>query len=233
MRRIWVLLLGICIAIGYLWWSYTSFYRFIGHARLAAPPHDVQEKLNQDGKDPEIKIVMLGDSLSDGVGVTRYGDGLAVNLALKLADGKKTELVNLARAGATSQDVVKNQLSEAVRTKADITTVLIGVNDIHNLVPLDEFEKNYREIISNLKNNSGEVIVMTIPNLGSNKILVFPYNLISDMRTRQFNQIIQKVAGETGVRIVDLYRVKKDSDFYAEDEFHPNKNGYALWVKQF
>lgn len=209
--------------------TYAYFYNFIGQKNLVAPIHKTTTMIGNQSNSQTIKYMALGDSLTAGVGVSDYKNSYPYLLAQKLSAKNNVELVNLARAGATSLDVVTNQLPKALLQKPDLITILIGVNDLHNLISLKEFEDNFTRIVTALKKSGAKIYLLSIPYLGSDKIVYFPYNFMLNFRTKQFNNIIKKISADTGATYIDLSALKKSANFYSVDQFHPKEDGYKEW----
>lgn len=176
---------------------------------------------------PTIKYLALGDSLTAGVGVSDYKNSFPYLIAKKL---NNAELINLARSGDTSSDVLIYQIPKVLLQKPDLITLLIGTNDIHNLVTLEKFESNLTQTVQALKHTNAKIYLLSVPYLGSNKTILPPYNLILNLRTKQFNDEIKKVSADFGVNYIDLYSLKKPADFYSADQFHPAAAGYSIWA---
>lgn len=222
----------ILIAGIYLNRSYAYFYNFLSQNRLIAPPHEITTTAGNNSGGRIIKYTALGDSLTAGVGTVDYKDSYPYLLARKLSSGNQVELTNLAHAGDNSSDVLATQLPQALSQKPDLVTLLIGINDIHNLKSVEEFRNNYTQIVSSLKKSGARIYLLSIPYLGSPKTVLLPYNLILDFRTRQFNSVIKKVATNYGAFFVDLYSTNHPAGFYSIDEFHPSAEGYREWTKE-
>lgn len=225
-----LLVIPLIIAV-YLYLSYAYFYQFLREHRSVSPIHEITTIIGNNPKTQTIKYVSLGDSLTEGVGASAYQKTYPYLLARKLSSKNNVELVNLSRAGDTSEDVLVSQLSQALSEKPDLVTLLIGINDIHNLESLKEFENNFSRIANSLKNSGAKIYLLSIPYLGSSKIVYPPYNLILDFRTKQFNNVIKKIAAEMKVAYIDLYSLKKGPNFYSPDQFHPSDFGYEEWSK--
>lgn len=182
-------------------------------------------------------FVVMGDSLMAGVGATNGQSSLGS--LLYQSNGKKNELefLNLAVSGATANDVLKQQLPEALGSRPQVVFLLVGVNDIHNYTPKKEFEKNYRLIVNGLTAVPDlKLTLINVPYLGSSSILVPPWNLYIDLKTKQYNSIISNIAKEKNLKLIDLYKLSRDkfiekSDLYSEDQFHPSDKGYYLWAE--
>lgn len=223
---------GVLLIIGiYLYWSYGHFYNSLSQNRLYPSSHQTMIVVGTNPSFNTLKYAALGDSLTAGTGTADYKETFPYLVSQKLSSKQNIELYNFARAGDTSKDVFENQLPQVLSLKPDLVTLLIGTNDIHGLVPLSDFENNLDKIISAIKNSGAKLYLLSIPYLGSDKIVYPPYNTILDSQTRKFNKIINNKSIKYNVNLIDLYSLKKTSDFYSRDEFHPSSKGYAVWAE--
>ncbi|MCX6794651.1 MAG: SGNH/GDSL hydrolase family protein [Candidatus Falkowbacteria bacterium] len=238
----------VIIAGGYLNRAYSHIYGVLGAADLR--PANGQgtyliggtnliEGVNQINNMATTSLiyVALGDSLTAGVGTDSYQEILPYLLAEKFAAGEKTiVLKNHSVPGAETADVVTDLLSTAINDNPDIVTLLIGVNDIHNKVSAAKFTENYEEILNRLQRGTrAKIYVINLPFLGSDKLMLPPYQSLFDARTREFNEIIKGLADKYSVQYIDLYTptvelFKRSGDHYSKDLFHPSAGGYKLWA---
>ncbi len=240
-RQIWVFL-GIVLVIfsgSYLNLTYSRIYRVIGEAKLSPVKNQSNYLINNrnDLATSTLFYAALGDSLTAGVGTEIYTEALPYLLAEKLAGDKQpVELSSFSVPGITTSGVVSDLLSKAIEARPDIITLLIGVNDIHNKVLAGEFAKNYEEILSRLRaETKARVYVISIPFIGSDKLMSPFYQKVFDKRTREFNVIIKGLAGKYQFEYVDLYSstvelFKSSGSYYSKDLFHPSASGYQLWA---
>ncbi|MFA6194895.1 MAG: SGNH/GDSL hydrolase family protein [Patescibacteria group bacterium] len=223
----------------YLNRAYSHIYGVLGAANLK--PVEVGETYlinNMNGTATTTLVyAALGDSLTAGVGTDKYSEMLPYLLAEKLTGYDKQVLLNnYSVPGAGTADVVTDYLPLAIKDNPDVVTLLIGVNDIHNKVSAKEFAKNYETILSRLKKETKAVVyVINIPFIGSEELMLPPYQSIFDLRTREFNGIITDLADKYAVQYIDLYAptvdlFKRDGDHYSKDLFHPSVTGYKLWA---
>ncbi len=193
---------------------------------------------NPQGKGT-VTYVVLGDSLGAGVGAQTVEETYPYLLAKKLSDTyQKIELVNLAVPGAVSKEVLDGQLTKALTENPDYISLLIGINDIHNRVPLATFRQTYQNILDSLESNTqAKIVVINLPYLGSKTAMRFPFNVILATRTREFNKVIKSLVDQHNPRfvLVDLYSATEEArdhqDYYAKDNFHPSGEGYLFWSK--
>lgn len=226
------ILIGIFLIISiYLNRSYAYFYNFLDQHKLTAPSSPANIVMENHSNNQLIKYVALGDSLTAGVGTSSIKSSYPYLLSQKLSSKNNVILANFAHAGDNSEEILTTQLPKALAYKPDLITLLIGINDIHNLKSTNEFKENLTHIVSQLKDTGARIYLLSIPYLGSDKTVFFPYNFILDLRTRQFNNIIKKIAGDFGVNYIDLYSLRKSANFYSSDQFHPSEEGYKEWAK--
>ena len=94
---------------------------------------------------------MLGDSTAQGIGASGYDKGYVGQLRRILEErtGKTWRVLNLSKSGARAADVLATRLPrlEALGTLPDLVTVAIGSNDVVRRTPLEQVERELREIV--------------------------------------------------------------------------------------
>ncbi len=241
-KRIIVFLLTLLILslFAYLYLTYAKFYHLIGEKNLQSPYTSNTFTLENLQTKGSVKYVALGDSLSAGVGAQNVNETFVFRYALNLFENfGKVDSLNLAQRGATTKEVITEEISQAIAFKPDYITLLIGINDVHNKRSRKEFEQNYHDILSELINKTGaQIVVINLPYLGSAQIVRPPYNFLLNYRTLQFNKIISNVVNSFNIskriKLVDLYQdtyklQKENPNYYSSDLFHPSGEGYMLW----
>lgn len=185
-----------------------------------------------------ITYVALGDSLTAGAGATKETESYPYRLAQRLAEGRNAEvtLVNLGQPGANTIDVLNNQVPAAVALHPDFITLAIGINDLHNNVPDEVFQKNLISIVNGLSGATKNLNVITIPFLAGKSAFWPPYRAYFDWKTRNFNELLRISLSNKNVSIIDLYsltheRALNDADYYSPDGFHASAKAYDFWSK--
>jgi lysophospholipase L1-like esterase len=166
--------------------------------------------------------VALGDSMTQGIGASRYDCGWVSQLqSLLQAAGSTYRVLNLSAYGARVEDVLTRQLP-AMRTldgQPDLVTVLIGSNDVANRESRRHLLANYGELLRQLPR--GAVIASPFGNHGPG---------------RQVNALIAAQASERGLRVLnnrDEATLSSWRGKLAEDHFHPNDRGYTGLAEDF
>jgi acyl-CoA thioesterase I len=236
----WLILIVFLILalIIYLNRAYAHIYQTIAAGGLKSPDASLIYNFKEPKTEAKnVTLVFLGDSLIAGVGVNDYQQSFPYLVAKKLsANGLPVKLVDQGIPGARTQDVSDQLMPQVVADQPDIVVVLVGINDIHGNISLAEFKKNYSIILERLtRETKARVYAVTLPLLGSDRLLFWPYRIYFDWRTKQFNAIINEVAAINKVKVVDLYgQTKSDlegaSSYYSIDNFHPSAVGYSDWA---
>lgn len=228
-----IIFIGLLI---YLNRSYAYFYDFQSTHHLPSSNPQTVYTFTQTNNSNPYTYFSLGDSLSAGTGASNYQATFPYLIASKLSTSKaNVTLVNLAQPGVGIHQVLTTQTPIAIAQKPDLITLLVGINDIHNLISPADFERDYNQTLEQLTTQTqAKIIVINIPLLGSDKILLPPYNFLLNQKTMSFNQTVAKLATKYHLSYVDLYSISKqpfqtDPSLYSADFFHPSDRGYLLW----
>lgn len=184
-----------------------------------------------------IVYVALGDSTGAGVGA-RDG-GYVARLFKRLEERRAgSKLSNLCVSGATTQDLVRDQLDRGVALNPDLVTIGIGINDIGHGLTLDQFSKNFDQILRTLKEKTHATIVVTnLPDISSAPRI--PNSMRSQYQRQidEFCKRLEQIAKQHDVTIFDIYTITKQElpshpEYFSADGFHPSDKGYELWATQ-
>jgi lysophospholipase L1-like esterase len=185
-----------------------------------------------------ILYVALGDSTGAGVGAKEGGYVARIfNRMLERRPGSK--LSNLCVSGATTADLLRSQLDRGVALNPDLVTVGIGINDIGHGLSLEEFSKNYEEIISTLKEKThAQIVVTNIPDISTAPRIPDSMRTVYQRQIDQFCKRLMEIANRYGgVTVFDIYSITKQElpshpEYFSADGFHPSDEGYELWATQ-
>lgn len=214
-----------------------SIYFRMGLSGLMASDNHHEYLFNQEqGSAYPIIYAALGDSLTAGVGVENYEDSYPYLVAKKIA-GNSFRVIhhNFSYQGARTINIINDLLIKTIADQPDIITILIGTNDVHGHVSAADFEKNYQTILAQLKSQtSAKINLISIPYLGSESLLLPPFNYYFHSRVDSFNKIIKNLAEENGLNYIDIASPSDQAEFrikayYSRDEFHPAAAGYKYW----
>jgi acyl-CoA thioesterase I len=184
-----------------------------------------------------VNYVALGDST--GVGVGARNGGYVARLFLNIVSERpESKLTNLCVSGATTEDVLRSQLRRGIAGNPNLVTLGIGINDIGHGIGVEEFARNYEEILSELrKGTSAKIVVTNIPDISSAP-------RIPEFARRQyqqaiivFNERLEAIAARYEVTLFDVHSTTRDQlpshpEFFSSDGFHPSDAGYELWARE-
>jgi acyl-CoA thioesterase-1 len=194
-----------------------------------------QGRAEQPMKTGAIVYVALGDSTGAGVGA-REG-GYVARLFKRIEERRPgSTLSNLCVSGATTEDLVRAQLEKGVALNPDLVTVGIGINDIGHGLTLEQFSKNYEEILTTLKEKThAQIVVTNIPDVSSAPRIPSVMRTTYQRQIEQFCQRLEEIAKRHGVTVFDVYSITKNElpshpEYFSNDGFHPSDEGYELWA---
>jgi acyl-CoA thioesterase-1 len=187
-----------------------------------------------------LRYVAIGDSYTIGTSVEppdRFPDQLVEALG---PDAPTLDLVaNLGVNGYTSADLIREELPALVDLDPGFATVLIGVNDVVQGVPIEAYEGNVATILDAVLSHlpADRIVTVAIPDY-----TVTPAGADYGDPTRQHdgivanNAVMERLAGERGIAYVDIVdlslRAADDRTLVADDGLHPSGAQYRLWVER-
>ena len=186
------------------------------------------------------RYIALGDSYTIGTSVEppeRFPDQLVGALG---PDAPTLRLVaNLGVNGYTSADLIREELPALKELEPEFMTVLIGVNDVVQGVPIEMYELNLVTILDALVTYvpAERVVTVAIPDYTAT-----PAGGDYGDPTQQHdaivasNAVMERLAGARGIAYVDILdlslRAAEDRSLVADDGLHPSGKQYALWVER-
>jgi acyl-CoA thioesterase I len=184
-----------------------------------------------------IVYVALGDSTGYGVGA-REG-GYVQRLFSRINERRPgSKLQNLCVSGATTEDLIRGQLDQAVALNPDLVTIGIGINDASHGFTVEQFATNYEKILSTLKEKThAHIVVTNVPDVSSAPRIPSVMRSQFQRQIDEFSRRLEQIANQHGVTIFDVYTITKTElpshpEYFSNDGFHPSDEGYELWATQ-
>jgi lysophospholipase L1-like esterase len=184
---------------------------------------------------PPLRLAVLGDSTTTGVGTERVEDTYAALAGLALAERGPVEVHVLGRASSRINDVLTEQVPLAAAIEPDLVLLVVGANDATHVTPFREVATGIREILRGLGDRP--VVVAGVPRLTLVRLLAPPLRELSHIRGQHVNRILRRAAARRpGTTFVPLVArpPRGDAEFWkgflAADGFHPSAIGYARWA---
>jgi acyl-CoA thioesterase-1 len=184
--------------------------------------------------------VALGDSYTIGTSVEpaeRFPDQLVA--ALGPAKPMLDLVANLGVNGYTSADLIGKELPALDPLQPEFVTVLIGVNDVVQGVPIQRYAANVVSILETLLDRlpADRIVTVAVPDY-----TVTPSGAdYGDPRQQHdgivaTNDVMKRLSTERGIDYIDTFdlslRAADDRSLVAVDGLHPSGKQYGLWIER-
>ena len=217
-----------------------------GEARLArraigtsdARPPSADGFYGPDTPVEALRVLILGDSAAVGYGMDRAEQTPPAMLGMGLAHvlDRPVEVKSLAVVGAKTIDVLEHQIPLIGDYSPQVTVIVVGTNDITHQVPTRVSARQLAKVVTELIELDSEVVVGTVPDLGTIKPIMQPLRAWAKRLSRELARRQSVAVTAAGGRAVpmgnllgDLFRERYD-DMFGVDRFHPSEAGYANMV---
>lgn len=165
------------------------------------------------------KLVVLGDSITEGYGVAKSA-AFPTLLEAKLKAAKKDYVViNSGVSGATTASG-PSRIKWVLKSNPDVILLILGANDGLRGLKIEESEKRLSETVEMGKKAGVKII------LGG---LYMPPNYGKEY-TERFKKMYSKVAKDHKVTLIPfiLEKVAGDPKYNLPDGIHPNEEGHKI-----
>jgi len=181
------------------------------HSAGAAKHHSSQTK----------RILVLGDSLSEGFGL-RQSEAYPALLIDKLhAASLSFEVTNASASGGTTEGGLR-RLPPHLKRRIDIFILELGINDAFRGVPIDKIRSNLQEIIDQVKAHNPNVRMiitgMQFPNYTADEYVFTFGKMFSELATKNHAALVPYL----------LEGVGGDPSLNLPDGIHPNAAGQRI-----
>jgi len=186
-----------------------------------------------------LHFLALGDSYTIGEAVApdaRWPVMLAARLRAGGLEIAAPDIV--ARTGWTTDELEAGIERSELRSKYDLVTLLIGVNNQYRGRPLEEYRSQLRKLLDRARLFAGDrpsrVIVVSIPDWS-----ITPFARGRDVpaiaaEIDSFNAVNRDEAARLKAHWVDVTPISReaarDSALVASDGLHPSAEMYRRWV---
>lgn len=180
-----------------------------------------------------LRLAMLGDSTSVGYGTSTTDELPGVILARGVARDldRPIEMLSFGLTGARTSDLA-GQLDKCLTERPDIAVILIGANDLRDMVPPWRSAALLAESVTRLTSAGVPVVVGTCPDFGV--IIGIPQPLRGFLGTWSTGlaALQDRAVTEAGGATVSLGRLVGPQfagkpEMFARDHFHPSGAGYG------
>jgi len=213
--------------------------------------HIIMPSSGEPADPTRLNIVVLGDSTTAGVGVSRPEDTLPYLLARRIADAemRSVRVVSYGWAGARVADLPREQVRRASaksRPKdrgpflpgADVVAVVIGSNDATHRTPPGRYRADLRAALEGIREQAPQarIVLAGIPAFRGALPALQPLIFIADQYGRLLRPISRAEAARIGAAHADLQSgvpllIAGREDALSSDQFHPSAVGYDAWAE--
>lgn len=195
-----------------------------------------------------MRVLVFGDSIVYGAWDSEGGwvDRLkreAHKQTVESEGANKLQIINLGIGSDSSTRILKRMPAEIeARYSASWPLMFIiafGINDERSIngtveTPIEQFESNIKDIIAIAKQYTDKILFLGIPPSGE-PIVDFKGQEYSDDRIKQYDQHLQTIVEEAGIRFVPIRAAFEQAGMgmlYSYDTLHPNDKGHELIAGQ-
>lgn len=228
MSRIWPLLSWLALPV-YIWQGVGVRLRT---ERMVPAQGPVLHRI--DGANPEIRLLVLGDSSAASVGIGRSEDGLAARLGTLIAE-RTGRAVTWRAAGFSS--ATSSQLRDFVvpNLAAEPWThivLVVGTNDAKNFHSVPRFKKAFGGLLYALRAKWPEARIVWSPVLDFTLVPAMPPALgkILEIRAGAINRMGVRLCDERSAAAATRLPIL-DASGFSSDGFHGSEIGYKAWAE--
>jgi len=171
---------------------------------------------------PNIRYVAYGDSITQGFTASHIG----LTYPFLLAENKHWQIFNMGFGGRSAN---ANDGKVVAPLKADIMTILIGVNDWQGGVPLEKFQAQMEGLLHNIRKDSPTTPIYLITPLWVNPSWK-PKTEVADLDS--YRQVIRNIAQKLDDPHLHLIEgpslIDHDAKYFDKVAVHPNDAGFEM-----
>jgi lysophospholipase L1-like esterase len=198
----------------------------------------------------KIRIVALGDSITNGAGLSGVREEdtfrhlLQFDLSAKME--YEVEVINAGVNGDITTIAIYRLEQDVLSYKPNYVTVMFGVNDAGYYRPATDSVADTPRVSSARFRSNLETIIEEIQKTNAEPVLVTPVPMNSAYAQRDFPpyvenglnylvdeyaDIVRDLAARTNISLIDVHRVfsvDPSTDKFVPDGIHPNKAGHRF-----
>ena len=216
----------------YFWLLILASYFFIGTNLLFAqqspsyldnPIYKRQIEFYRIYKPQNIKVVMLGNSLTHGVD---WNQLLGRN--------------DVAGMGIVS-DVVKgfrNRMNYVYELKPEVCLILGGLNDIYQWTPVEDIFRDYVKVLEGMQKRGLTPIIQSTLYAGKNQpgLSAADVNAERNSQVDVLNSKLKEYAAKNNIEFIDINNLMSRGNYLRSeltyDGVHLNAAGYKIWGRE-
>lgn len=201
--------------------------------RRMPPPPGLPFGREGEGE-PELKVLVIGDSSAAGVGAAQMTDTLGPQIARRLSarTGGAVAWRNAGANSATCEQLRDHVLPHLAGADAFTHVVITaGTNDMKNFLPRHRFKAGFGGLLYAIHAKWPGARVIWSPIIDMRTVPCLPRALgeILQLRVRMLNELGERLCFERAATAAPEL-VASDIAGFAEDGFHASALGYGHWA---
>lgn len=229
------ILLGVLVVAaiyGLYWYLQIRSFKMAGYESvLNTVPY------SQTPSRPSTRVLVMGDSVSLGVGADTPEESIVGRLG---QDNPKIEIVNDSTSGLKTHEILA-RMYVYDDDSFDLIFLHVGGNDVVDMVPVGETERNMRRVLEEAKRISPNVLFATHGDFRTVPAIPWGMRWYWERRNVQQRELYQGLAEEFGATLASYYREpgtipqERIDVWYAKDNLHLSSEGqkdaYEMEIK--
>jgi lysophospholipase L1-like esterase len=199
-------------------------------------PGAAGERRGSAGRGERLRLLALGDSIIDGVGIDRIEHALAVQFARSLAaeTGRAVEWRIEGESGLGIDDLLARLRGLAEEIGPDLVLVSVGVNDVTGLSSKKRWAARLSEFLATLNRHwpDARVLFAGLPPMERFPLPPQPLRGTLGWRAAEFDRIAREVIANYAFALHVPTKIEPLTQGFCEDGFHPSSESCTLWARE-
>lgn len=181
---------------------------------------------------PLLKVYVAGDSIGAGVGASSYENSVFGKVYDYLSKEHSLIFENASVSGHKMADLLNLNPPQ----NQDLVILIISSNNVFRITPLDQFEKDTKEVLKMYSKVGKKIIIVGPARLWEASAIPIPARIFYRLIVGNYINKITSVA-KNYQNVVHLTPINPPINLpnlgysLAGDKFHPNDKGHAYWFE--
>ena len=202
--------------------------------RLSPAEGPLSGKVGQG--EPDLRILVVGDSSAAAVGIENTADAIAPQIAKQLSDqsGKTVSWLMSGHNSAVANEIRDHVVPNLEPAEYTHIFIMLGTNDMKNFHSVRRWKRDFGSLLYVLRTRFPEAQVLWHQAIDMRNVPNIPQPLATFMNWRRMllNRKGAQLCVERGVVAVPpLPDVRAEG--FCRDGFHASSEGYAAWAKHY
>lgn len=179
-----------------------------------------------DSGEPALRLLVMGESTTAGVGVARSEEALPSQLARALShqSGRTIHWRADGVTGCKLADV--EQRLQQYPPQADLVVIFSGVNDTTELTSLSRWRAGVEKMMRPAQPDGARFILLAVPPMEHFTALPRALRTLAGLRADLLNRVMRSVADQHDRCDFIDWQIPITPEHLASDGYHPSASGY-------